>query len=176
MLDKPLKDIKLADLQELIVERVQEGKDIEYKKEMYLLDHPDPKSQNHQKEELLKDVSSFANTIGGHLIIGMAEDNKIPTDIPGLDIAERKRQEGRLHQIIARGLYPRISYDIFPVDVDAAKYALVIRVAQSFDSPHRVVYPNPFGQFYYRTSTGAQQMDTSELRRALRLRSQPMTE
>ena len=36
------------------------------------------------KKELLKDVSSFANTEGGDLLIGIDEDAGVPTNIVGL--------------------------------------------------------------------------------------------
>ena len=38
-----------------------------------------------QYEELLKDVSSFANTEGGDLIIGMTEDGGIPKEVCGFE-------------------------------------------------------------------------------------------
>jgi hypothetical protein len=169
MLDKPLGQIGLADLRELITDKVREGKTIDYKQAMYLLDHADAQVRDKQREELLKDVSSFANTIGGHLIIGMAEDDQIPTAILGVPIADLDNEKNRLDQLIAQWLEPRISYDIHPIEVELGKYVLVIRVPQSLVSPHRVVYQKQFGQFYARNSTGAYQMDTSELRRAFNL-------
>jgi hypothetical protein len=169
MLDKPLEQIKLPDLQELITDKVQEGKTIEYKQAMYRLDHPDEKERDKQKEELLKDVSSFANTIGGHLIIGMAEDKGVPTDILGVELQNPDDENKRLHQLIETWLEPRISCAIQPVEKEAGKYVLVIRVQPSMVSPHRVVYQRQFGQFWARNSAGAYRMDTSELRRAFTL-------
>lgn len=169
MLDKPLEHIGLVDLQELITEKVREGKAIDYKQAVYLLDHADAQVRDKQRNELLKDVSSFANTIGGHLIIGMAEDDQIPTAILGVPIADLDNEKNRLDQLIARWLEPRVSYDIHAIEKEPGKYVLVIRVPQSLVSPHRVVYQGQFGQFWARNSTGAYMMDTSELRRAFTL-------
>ena len=35
------------------------------------------------KKELLKDMSSFANTSGGHILIGMDTDDGVPVEIAG---------------------------------------------------------------------------------------------
>jgi hypothetical protein len=156
----------MADLQELITDKKQEGKSIEYKREMYRLDSPDPKDKDKQREELLKDVSSFANTIGGHLIIGMDEESSIPTAVPGVPLQDHEKEILRLHQLIEQWLEPRISCGIHAVETGPGKYVLVIHVPQSLVSPHRVVHQNRFGQFWARNSKGAYAMDTSELRRA----------
>jgi len=169
MLDKPLEQIGIADLQELIADKVQEGKTIDYKQAMYRLDSPTPEDKDKQREEFLKDVSSFANTIGGHLIIGMAEDHGIPTAIPGVALDNPDKEKNRLHQLIAQWLEPRISCGIHAIEVQPKQYVLVIRVSQSLVSPNRVVYQKQFGQFWARNSAGAYRMDTSELRRAFTL-------
>ena len=169
MLDKPLDQIGIADLQELIADMVREGKSIDYKQAMYRLDDPDDKVRDRQREELLKDVSSFANTIGGHLIIGMSEDDQIPMSVIGVPIDDLDKEKNRVDQLIAQWLEPRISYDIHSIEVEPGKHVLVIRLPQSLVSPHRVVYQRQFGQFWARNSTGAYAMDTSELRRAFTL-------
>ncbi len=169
MLDKPLDQIELADLQELIADKVQEGKSIDYKQAMYRLDSPNPEDKDKQREEFLKDVSSFANTIGGYLIIGMAEDKGIPTAISGVPLDDPDKEKNRLHQLIEQWLEPRISCGIHAIEVQPKQYVLVIRVQQSLVSPHRVVYQKQFGQFWARNSAGAYRMDTSELRRAFTL-------
>jgi hypothetical protein len=175
MLDKPLEQIGIADLQQLIADNVQEGKAIDYKRVMYRLDSrksldsPKTDDKDVQREEFLKDVSSFANTIGGHLIIGMAEEKSIPTDILGVPLENHETEILRLHELIDQWIEPRISCSIYAVETEPGKYVLVVRVPQSLVSPHRVVYQNRFGQFWARNSKGAYAMDTSELRRAFTL-------
>ncbi len=169
MLNKPLEQINLADLQELVADKVQEGKAIEYKQAMYRLDSPDSSDRDKQREELLKDVSSFANTIGGHLIIGIVEENSVAAEVFGVPLASHDMEINRLHQLIGQWLEPRVSCDIRAVEKEAGRYVLVLRVPRSLVSPHRVVYQRQFGQFWARNSKGAYAMDTSELRRAFTL-------
>jgi predicted HTH transcriptional regulator len=68
-----------VDLDDLIQAKVPEGQTIEYKRNMY-------GSSDADKREALKDISSFANTVGGHLIIGMDEADGLPTALTGLVI------------------------------------------------------------------------------------------
>ena len=63
-----------SDLQNLIDHQVREGKVIEYKRDLY-------GNTDSEKKEFLADVSSFANTVGGDLIIGMDEEEALPIEI-----------------------------------------------------------------------------------------------
>ena len=67
MIPKPTNRIEYADLAALIG-NVREGKTIEYKQEL-------PARSGDEKIKFLKVVSSFANTSGGDLIVGMMADN-----------------------------------------------------------------------------------------------------
>ena len=101
MLNKPLEQITLDDFQQLIDDGEQEGKTIDYKQAMYRVDPltkeerkslSDEKKKRRQEDrdgqikEFLKDISSFANTVGGHLIIGMVECNGVPTEIRVVEV------------------------------------------------------------------------------------------
>ncbi len=162
MLDKPLEQIMLADLEGLVKEGFPEGKTVDYKRDMYGKSDPD-------KRELLKDVSSFANTMGGDLIIGMDEANGSPTNIPGVAVANVDAEKLRLDEIIRRGIEPRIDFAIHTIDTGNGSSVFIIRVLESWILPHRVVYQGRFGEFWARNSAGKYSMDTTELRRAFNL-------
>jgi hypothetical protein len=69
------------DLLDLIDTGVPEGILYDYKLQTYGRADADVK-------EFLKDVSSFANTAGGHLVIGMDETSGLPTRLVPLSIAD----------------------------------------------------------------------------------------
>lgn len=77
-----LEEITEADLANLIHSGVGEGQLIEYKGQIY-------GSSDEEKREFLKDITSFTNTYGGDLIIGMGTiegvANRI-SPISGIDI------------------------------------------------------------------------------------------
>lgn len=162
MLDKPLEQVSLADLHDLLNERFPEGKSLDYKRDMY-------GRGDSEKKELLKDVTSFANTTGGDLIIGMDEANGVPTSLMGVPVPDVEAEKLRLEEIIRRGTDPRIDFSIHTVETGTGTTVFVIRIKESWILPHRVVYQGQFGEFWARNSAGKYSMDTTELRRAFNL-------
>ena len=63
-----------ADLQRLIDDGVPEGREIDYKLELAV-------ATDQEKKEFLADVSSFANTVGGVLYIGIKEESLLPMEL-----------------------------------------------------------------------------------------------
>lgn len=59
---------------------VSEGRTIDYKREL-------PGNSDGDKKEFLADVSSFANTSGGDLILGVDENAGVPIQITGFQSA-----------------------------------------------------------------------------------------
>lgn len=169
MLPSKLEDVTLDELQQLVDNAVPEGKPIEYKKEFYRLDSPNVEDKRKQHEEMLKDISSFANTLGGDLIIGMDEDKGVPTSVCGFATPDADALIGRITQLVQKWLEPKITMVIHPVIHSPGSVVLVVRVLRSMIGPHRVIYDNKPGQFWCRTSHGAESMDTMALRQAFTL-------
>jgi hypothetical protein len=162
MIDKPLHQITYADIERFIAEKWPESKTLDYKRDPY-------GNKDDDKKELLKDVSSFANTQGGDIVIGVDEDKGVPTGIPGVTLPDIDKEKLRLDEIIRRGLDPRIEFGLHHVATPASTTVIVIRVRESLLFPHRVVYQGKFGEFWARSSAGKYSMDTDELRRAFTL-------
>ena len=160
MIPKLLDTIVAADLQALIDNEVRESKTIEYKREL-------PGNADSEKVPFLAAVSSFANTGGGDLLLGVEAEGGLPTAFPGLDIPDLDREKLRLEQIVANGLEPRLPrIDLHPVEVADGQHVVVVRVPKSWTSPHRVKKNN---QFYGRNSAGKYPLDVGELRTAFTL-------
>ena len=103
MIDKPLNQITYADIDQFVQEKRPEGKTVDYKRDAY-------GNRDEDKKELLKDTSSFANTQGGDILIGVDEDKGVPTGIPGVTVPDIDKEKLRLEEIIRRGLDPRIEF------------------------------------------------------------------
>ncbi|MFQ6028259.1 MAG: helix-turn-helix domain-containing protein [Dehalococcoidia bacterium] len=156
--NKPLDEITEDDLQQLRVDQVPESKTIDYK-EFQIEDTRDAKT------EFLADVSSFANASGGHLILGIKEDEGIPVEISGLQI-DPDKEKLRLENLIRDGIEPRLpGVTIHAVSLSTSNYALVIHVPRSWAMPHRVIF-NRHAHFYSRHSAGKYKLDVPELRAA----------
>jgi len=131
MLDKS-KNWLEGDLQSLITNKIPENLSLEYKSSdaLNLL-------EERHKKEFIKDVSAFANSEGGILIYGIAEENHLPHLLDtGIDpnIITKERVE----QILLSGISPKISrLHINPVKLtNSGNVAYVITVSQS-DTAHQ---------------------------------------
>jgi hypothetical protein len=121
-----LTDYNLEYLNSLIENKIEENLNLEYKSSGSL------GKQNDKKTEISKDVSSFANSDGGIIIYGIAEDenNHLPKEIDPID---RKQFSNEwLEQIIQSKIRPRLSdFKIHPIDIDINKSVYVVEIKKS---------------------------------------------
>ena len=147
--------ISEADLLELIDTGVPEGQTIEYKSAPYGKTDTD-------KREFLKDVTAFANTKGGHLVIGMRANDGVASHlVPMTEAIDEEKL--RMEQLLQSGIEPRLySVEIGEVIAGGGK-VLVLRIPRSWNAPHRVTSQNS-NRFYARNSAGVYEPSTQELR------------
>src|SRR5579871_423599 len=130
----PLDQIEERHLSALIDDKLQESQDLEFKRDIIGKD-------DRAKREFLKDVSGFANTAGGHLVIGLAEFEGVAATLHGITGTSADDEIRRLNSIIESGIEPRlVGLNIRPVPLSAGGYALVIRIPASWNPPHRVTF------------------------------------
>lgn len=149
-------------LLDLIANQVAEGRMLDYK----LIQ---PGNSDDDKKEFLADVSSFANTAGGHLIFGMEEDQGIALNLPGISGFDSDREKLRLENIIRDGIAPRIAgISIQSVQLQNGNLVIVIHIPKSWSSPHMVTFKGT-SRFFARNSAGKYQLDVQEIRQAVLL-------
>lgn len=158
MIPKLLADIQDTDLLSLRDNQVPEGKTIEYKRDL-------PGSSDTEKREFLKDVSAFANTTGGDLLYGVDAVDGVPRDFPGIGNVNEDELRLRLESLCRDGLDPRLPKIDFRVTPVHGNRVLLIRIPESWTSPHRVKLAG-HGHFYARGGAGTFAMDVAELRSA----------
>jgi hypothetical protein len=145
-----------ADLQALIEAGVAEGRDIDFKVESWGTSDP-------HKKEFLADVSSLANTVGGHIVVGMREEGGIARELVGVEV-DPDKERLRLEQLARDGLQPRImGLQIAAVKVGGGRHALVIRIPRSWSPPHRVTAQGS-SRFWARAGAGKYEPDVDQLR------------
>jgi hypothetical protein len=145
------------DLNELLASQVPEGLRIDYKRDLY-------GNADGDRREALKDISAFANAFGGHLIIGIEEQNGIPVAIPGVRDINPDDAVLRFEQLARAGLEPRIQgLRIRAVPLANGAHCIVVRTPRSWYPPHRVNAQNS-NRFWIRNSGGAHEASVEELR------------
>src|SRR6266852_7196550 len=154
---KAVTELTEADIRTLIDNEVQEGKCVEYKRDL-------PGRSDGEKKEFLFDVSSFANASGGHLVYGIEEQGGIPKHLCGLTVADLDTELLRFQSMILDGIDPRIpGLEARFVPVGNSQHALVIHVPKSWNPPHMVTLQG-VNKFYTRNSAGKHPLDVGELR------------
>jgi predicted HTH transcriptional regulator len=104
---------------------VPEGIAIDYKRETY-------GGLEADKKELLKDISSFANTSVGHLVIGIETADEIPTKITALTGLNADKEVQRLDSIMRDGITPRVlGVRVKTVPMTGGGFVIVVRVPPS---------------------------------------------
>jgi predicted HTH transcriptional regulator len=135
-----------AHLRDLVSTGVPEGVLIEYKRTTYGGSDADVK-------EYLKDVSSFANTHGGDLVIGIEEKGGIAKKVVGFTEVDPDKELQRLGSLAQDGIEPRIvGIRMKSVSVTGGGVVFVIRVPKSWNPPHRVS-ARKTNRIYARNST-----------------------
>lgn len=152
----------MQDIQDLVTNQVREGKNLEYKRVLAA-------TTGDEKKEFLADISSFANTSGGDLLFGVTATDGIATSITPIEISNIDSETLRLESIIRTGLDPRIAAIVHAIPADIANnYVLIIRIEESWNKPHRIVFSGS-GKFFARSSAGKYELDVEELRQAFTL-------
>lgn len=145
-------------LRQLCVDRCPESGSLDFKRAL-------PSSSDQDKQELLKDVSAFANTDGGDLVYGIKDkDGKAEVATPITDESADAAKR-RLSQILDAGLEPRVQGIRFrDVEIDDG-YVLIVRVPASFDGPHCARRDN-LRRFVMRNGTATSDLTYDQLRAA----------
>jgi hypothetical protein len=155
---KPFDQLNEADFLELMENKIPESKVLDYKVDL--------KFGDRDKREFLADISAFANTAGGYLLIGIAEESGIPSDLPGIALDNPDAEMLKLISLIRDCTEPRIpGVTINPVRLQNSRYILAIHIPKSWAAPH-VVSIDKHWRFYARHSGGKYQLDVPELRQA----------
>ncbi|MCU0323669.1 MAG: ATP-binding protein [Spirosomaceae bacterium] len=134
MLHKPLQQITYHDLEDFIHnQKIGEGHNLDFKGE--------PKNIDEFANKLLKVFSSFANSGGGHIIIGVEEIDKLNKgfEIKGINpIVNSKNVIEWINQMINGNIEPKIFfYDPHTISIpDSDRIVVVYRIPESHKKPH----------------------------------------
>jgi hypothetical protein len=157
LLNTPLDLLSEAHIRRLIEERARESEFIDYKRDTY-------SGGDGDRAEFAADISSFANSSGGDLVIGITETGGVPTEVaPFMGDADAELR--RLLAIARDGINPRLhqlATKVIPIA--SGGHVLVLRAERSLAPPHQVSLQKR-NTFWVRDSTGKFRPDVDQLRR-----------
>ena len=160
IIDKDFEKITIDDIKNLVNNQVAEGLSLDYKVQNY-----DKTSGG--KKELLKDVTAFANSSGGDLIIGVGDDKYNQASfIKGIETTNIAEEVNRIEQIIYNGTEPKLNtFKVKYIKLNnySNKYIIIVRVEPSPLFPHMISFQRT-NKFYIRKSDKNILLDAYELR------------
>lgn len=155
--ETPLIAVTESDLERLIADGVPESRELEYKRDRI-------GSDDNAKREFLKDVTAFANTQSGHIVIGMDASGGVPTDLSGITGTDPDSEKQRLQNMLRDAVQPALlGVQMHEVPRAAGGFALILRIPRSWNPPHRVSFRG-WNRFFLRHSSGVEEMDVEQLR------------
>ena len=157
------------DLLGLISRKQEENLQLEFKRANSLL----PTDKNENKIEISKDVSSFANSIGGTIVYGIAESSDKPSfasELTPIDPGQVSKEW--LEQVINSRIHPRIQGIVVnPVELrttHTGKFAYVLSIPQS-----ATAHQASDKRYYKRYNFQSVAMEDYEIRQTINRTSHP---
>ena len=129
MIYKPFAEITLEDIMKLKEDGVEEGKQIDYKQQLNF-------TNRDKKKEFAKDVTSFANTEGGDLIIGVSEEKGAINEILGIEVLDKDELRLSIESFLRTSIEPQLSnigISFYPIE---ERFILHIRVPKSYNGTY----------------------------------------
>jgi hypothetical protein len=141
-----------SDLQHLVNNNIPEDVHLDYKASDALSDK--------KKDDILKDVSAFANSDGGILIYGIAENKTTQTISIDNGIEPTKNWKEWLEQIIDSGISPKIdNLEINAIKLNNGRFAYTIKISKSPNAPHQ----SSDKKYYKRSNSKSSPMEHYEI-------------
>ncbi len=157
---KPIQELTLEDIQMLIGNQVPESRTLDYKRDLY-------SDKTKGKRDFLCDVTAFANTVGGCLVIGVDERAGVPTGIPGVELEDFDKLRLTWEHLLRDCTDPPLrSLEMHQILLESGKSILIIHVPRSLARPHAVRHDKYF-RFHGRNTTGNYPYEVDAIRRAV---------
>lgn len=139
----------LEDIKRLIEDRVEEGPTLDYKSDVG------------SNKDIAKDISAFANTLGGVLVYGVNDIDRIPI---GFSWLEGQGIEERIQNVARTSIKPHVeglTVNRYPPG-EMSKYVIVVQIPASPEVLHMADY-----RYYKRQGSESVPMEDYEVKTAM---------
>lgn len=163
LFDARLDEVTHAHIADLVTAAVPEAYDLEYKAELY-------GKSDKEKRDLAGDIAAMANTAGGLLVLGIAEDDQArAAAAPGVALSDE--EDRRIHLIAAAQVAPSPTFDVLQIEnpQQSGHGFMLIAVPRSPMGPHAVLV-NEGLRFPRRSGTTTIYLSEPEVASAYRAR------
>ncbi|MBC1282609.1 ATP-binding protein [Listeria welshimeri] len=152
------------DLEDLIINKIGESYDLEYKE----MNFTDGKLDSKQKDVLGKEITALANAGGGQILIGVQEgEQKLPVSLVDVGVNQSQLDiwQQQLSSLIATKTRPQIhGVNIKIIPIKEAANVILLDIPKSISRPHGFNTGSK-DEFYIRIGNMTTFMDAFEIRR-----------
>lgn len=158
-LDAPFEALTAVAVEALYTRQAMEGPRLDYKQALLPLN-------DQSKFELLKDVCALANSEGGHLVYGIAQDDDgrpaklLPFELNGVD--ELHNHIDTLLNDLIQERIPGLRHRA--IEAGEGRFYYIIRVPMSPQAPHMITMPVTKARFYQRVNTVSAPMTIRQIK------------
>ncbi len=156
---KPTTELTEEDIKSLLERKEPEQITLDYKERIEVTDH--------FKKELAKDVSAFANSRGGYLLLGIEEKDGRPIRVIGMPrMLGQQKVEEWIEQTALSNISPRVAFEVKPILLTGSgDVVVVLHVRESRRAPHMVTFQhdNRYYRRYNNHSLPAEEYEVREL-------------
>ena len=119
----------IIEVEALIRDKISESIHLDFKSSSAL--------SKEKKDEIIKDVSAFANSDGGVLLYGVLEEDNIPVRIDdGVDNTKITREW--IEQILNSNISPSLSdCEVIQIPIDDQRSVYSVKISKSYRGPHQ---------------------------------------
>ena len=131
------------EIQRLIDDEIQESLHLDYKDSRAL--------SKKKKDEIIKDVTSFANADGGMIIYGVVEEGHLPKEIDG-GVENTSMSREWIDQILTTNINPIIAgIEINQIPISESHSIYVINIPKSYRGPHQSIDKKYYKRYNFRS-------------------------
>jgi predicted HTH transcriptional regulator len=160
-------EITRDDILELVASHAPEDVFLDFKEMIF---HPGHTKPNDEIEDLMTDLTAFANAFGGHIVVGIQDEYDRARELRPIPGAEARRLATKLKALAMQHIEPPIILlDVAPFSVGLGpqvdEWVAIVRIPEGQSKPHMSAFSSQT-RFVIRDGHAKRPMTADEIRDA----------
>jgi predicted HTH transcriptional regulator len=138
---KRIAQISSTDILELVLRRTREDAFIEFKEVLFRADYTREKLEQ-EKDDFARDVVAFANAQGGHILVGIKEQDECASELKAMDSYQASQIVKIARDTAIQRVKPNVHMEVDQVAMkeDRSEWIVVAFIPESENKPHMWAY------------------------------------
>jgi Putative DNA-binding domain len=160
MIDKPASLWTIEDINALMANQVAESRTLDFKQEWY-------PANDKGRKDLCSDITAMANTVGGKILIGIAEEDGIAARLTPVALDSFDSERLRMTQCLDANVQPRLPEPNFKRILVEDGIIAIVEVPKSWNAPHWCIHSHGAYRMMLRNSGGNSAADAQQMKEAV---------